>query len=320
MTDKAIFLDRDDTLIEDTGYINNRDQVKLLDGVAEALCELKSLGYKLIITTNQSGIARGLLTENDLAKIHDRLKELLAYKGASLDAIYYCPYHPEGTVEKYRKTSDMRKPGPGMLLAAAQQMDIDLSNSWCIGNSDRDIEAGNTAGCRTILLDSTKEKKLTDPVQSRPDYRAVNIKEAVNIIKKHLRSNVNQPVSAQEKNGSYTQSKTQIETELVTYTIPPENPSKINSEQKIEDNNTKQLLTGILEQLRKMQRNEMFEEFSIARVIAGIVQVLVLFCLIIAIFVIMSPTGRHNSVMITLGFAAVLQLITLTLLIQRPKK
>jgi D,D-heptose 1,7-bisphosphate phosphatase len=319
MADKAIFLDRDDTLIEDTGYINNPDQVKLLDGVAESLKELKSLGYKLIVTTNQSGIARGLLTEKDLTKIHDRLKTLLVREGASLDAIYYCPYHPNGTVEKYRQQSDMQKPGPGMLLAAAEQLNIDLPNSWCIGNSDRDIEAGHKAGCRTILIDNTKEKIRTEPIQSKPDYKAVNIKEAVNIIKKHLRSE-SRPAPLAGKNDSMNQSKTQSEPEMPIHTTSSENLAEINSEHKIEDKKTEQLLTGILEQLRKMQRNEMFDEFSIVRVLAGIVQVLVLFCLIIAVFLVMSPTGRHNSVMITLGFAAVLQLIALTLLIQRPKK
>ena len=116
MPDKAIFLDRDDTLIEDPGYINDAAQVRLVRGVAAALVELKALDYRLVVVSNQSGVARGIVTEQVLGEIHDRLKQLLAEKGAYLDQIYYCPYHPEGAVAKYRKESDWRKPKPGMLL------------------------------------------------------------------------------------------------------------------------------------------------------------------------------------------------------------
>jgi D,D-heptose 1,7-bisphosphate phosphatase len=188
MADKAIFLDRDDTLIEDPGFINHPDQVKLLDGVAEALTELKALGYKLIVASNQSGVARGIVSEKTLGQIHDRLRQLLTESGAHLDGIYYCPYHPDGVVPKYRKDSDLRKPNPGMLLAAADEMNIDLNQSWLIGNSDRDIEAGLKAGCQTILINQSPHQKLTEPGQSNPDYRAVNMREAANIIKKYHRS------------------------------------------------------------------------------------------------------------------------------------
>ena len=142
MSEKAIFLDRDDTLIEDPGYINDPEQVKLLDGVPEALIQLKNLGYKLIVVTNQSAVAHGIVTEKVLDEIHERLKQLLADKNAFLDRIYYCPYHPEGVVPKYCKESNSRKPSPGMLLKAADEMDIDLSRSWCVGKRNRDIEAG----------------------------------------------------------------------------------------------------------------------------------------------------------------------------------
>ena len=124
MTDKAVFLDRDNTLIEDPGYINNPDQVKLLPGVPEALIELRKIGYKLIVITNQSAVARGIITEKILEKIHQKMKTLLAHAGAEIDKIYYCPYHPDGVVQKYRKESNLRKPGPGMILTAANEMNI----------------------------------------------------------------------------------------------------------------------------------------------------------------------------------------------------
>ena len=158
MSNKAIFLDRDGTLIEDPGYLSRPEQVSLLDGAAEALIELRAMGYKLVIVSNQSAVARGIVTEQDLDEIHERLRQLLTEKGAYLDQIYYCPYHPDGIVPKYRKDSDWRKPNPGMLLAAADEMNIDLSQSWSIGDSSRDVKAGLSAGCKTILISRYSRK------------------------------------------------------------------------------------------------------------------------------------------------------------------
>jgi len=119
MSNTAVFFDRDGTLIHDPGYLNHPDQVELLDGAAEALKELQLLGYKTVVVSNQSGVARGMITEETLKRIHGRLEELLAQKGASLDRIYYCPYHPDGAIARYRKDSDWRKPQPGMLAGYA---------------------------------------------------------------------------------------------------------------------------------------------------------------------------------------------------------
>ena len=126
MAFKAVFLDRDNTIIEDPGYINHPSQVKLLPSAADALRDMKSLGYKLIIVSNQSGVARGIVTEEVLNKIHERLLKLLRKHGVFIDGIYYCPYHAEGVIEKYRKASDERKPNPGMLLRAAEELDIEI--------------------------------------------------------------------------------------------------------------------------------------------------------------------------------------------------
>jgi D-glycero-D-manno-heptose 1,7-bisphosphate phosphatase len=318
MSDKAIFLDRDDTLIEDPGYINHPNQVKLLDGAAEALIELKAMGYKLIVVSNQSGVARGIVSEKTLGEIHNRLKQLLAEKGASLDRIYYCPYHPDGTVAKYRKESSWRKPNPGMLLAAASEMDIDLSRSWMIGNSSRDIEAGLQAGCKTISTNHASRYKQSELGEPNPDYRAVNIKEAVNIIKKHHRSAGKNPIPKQLTLKTLT--KPTLETTEEPHQPQAAKPETNPAKQNTPDNNTEQLLNRILEQLKSMRRDNMFGEFSLTKLIASIVQIIVLLCLLISIWFLISPARRDNAVLITLAFAMVLQVMALTFYIMHGRK
>lgn len=329
MSNKAIFLDRDDTLIEDPGYINNPEQVKLLDGIADALIQLKDLGYLLIVVTNQSAVARGIVTEKVLVQIHKRLEQLLDEKGASLDNIYYCPYHPDGVVQKYRKQSNFRKPNPGMLLKAADEMDIDLGESWCIGNSRSDVEAGLRAGCKTILIDTPSHQEQPDqrlsPAGVTPDYKAINIKEVVNIVKKHHRSPA--ATKTQTRSSTTDQNKTVSQaTEPALQTNeqqPKSGPKRLQTEPFEQNGNgekTEQLLNNILGQLKKMQRAEMFGEFSITRLMAGVVQIIVLFCLVITVWFLMSPNRQDSSVYITLGFAIVFQLMALTFYIMQGRK
>jgi len=220
MSQKAIFFDRDDTLIEDPGYINSPEQVKLLSGVPRALVELKALGYKLVVITNQSAIARGIVTEKVLGDIHKRLEKLLAEKNAFLDGIYYCPYHPDGVVKKYRQESELRKPNPGMLLKAAEEMDLDLDESWCVGNSARDIEAGLRAGCKTILIDLPSRQLQLKPGEPRPDYKAINMKEVVNIVKKYHRS-LAEAVTEKQQEPIEEAEQIEQETEQVSETTEP---------------------------------------------------------------------------------------------------
>jgi len=389
MSDKAIFLDRDDTLIEDPGYINSPEQVKLLDGVAEALIELKALGYKLVVVTNQSSVARGIVSEKVLGEIHNRLEQLLEEKKAFLDRIYYCPYHPDGAVKKYRKESDFRKPNPGMLLKAAEEMGLDLGQSWCVGNSISDMEAGLRAGCKTILIDLPSHQQQLEPGQPRPDYKAVNIKEVVNIIKKHHRSSAEVEVQTRPAPMVQTESVRQA-TEQIPETVEPasqateqipeavepasqateqipeavepasqtaeqtpelvepvsqtkkqqlqsalQEPQTQPTEKDIAGDRTKPStnftnsfevekisagLNNILKHLQGMQRTDMFGEFSIMRLMAGIIQILVLFCLLMTIWFLMSPNRQDNSVFIALGFAMVLQLMSLTFYIMHGRK
>jgi D-glycero-D-manno-heptose 1,7-bisphosphate phosphatase len=310
MSDRAIFLDRDDTLIEDSGYINNPDQVKLLNGVPEALVNLKDMGYKLVVVSNQSAVARGIVTEKILAQIHDRLTQLLSEKGASLDRIYYCPYHPDGVIPKYRKESEFRKPNPGMLLTAADEMGLNLARCWMIGNSERDIATGAGAGCKTIFIDNPSPVKKLLPCEPTPDYRAVNMKEVVNIIKKHDSSSGRDVLRNSIISNSAEESAPPEPVEQIKAA-----PDPTSSTDRIE-----QLLEEILGQLRRNNRADLFSEFSIMRLLAGIVQIIVLFCLLISIWFLLSPDREDAFVFITLGFAMVLQVMSLTFYIMQERK
>lgn len=181
---KAVFLDRDRTIIEDPGYISSVEAVRLLPGVERAIKSISQEGYKIIVVTNQSGVARGLITEETLETIHAEMCRLLAAGGAHVDAVYYCPFHPEGTVEKYAVDSDLRKPQPGMLLKAAEEFGLDLAASWMVGDSPRDIEAGQRAGCRTIRLRTRTQRvsrdELDDDVQA--DFTVRNLPSAARVI------------------------------------------------------------------------------------------------------------------------------------------
>jgi D-glycero-D-manno-heptose 1,7-bisphosphate phosphatase len=318
MPNKAIFLDRDDTLIEDLGYINHPDHVKLLDGAVEALIEFGNMGYKLVVVSNQSGVARGLVSEKTLGEIHNRMKQLLVERGAYIDRVYYCPYHPDGVVAKYRKESDWRKPSPGMLLAAAEEMDIDLNQSWVIGDGNRDIEAGARAGCRTILISNPSHHIHQKLGEQKPDYKAVNLREAVNIIKKHHRS------AGKTKPQNKPAQKTPAEPESQTPGKPTqqqiERTEMPPAKQQTADDSTEQLLSSILAQLKSMRRENTFGDFSGIKLLAGIVQIIVLLCLLISIGLLMRPARQDNAVLIMLMFAMVLQVMALTLYTMHRRK
>jgi len=158
MPGRAVFVDRDGTLIEDTGFIRRAEEVKLLPAAAEAVARLNKAGWAVVVVTNQSGVARGLLTEKDVAATNERMKALLSKEGAHVDAVYYCPHLPEGKVSEYAVVCDCRKPRPGMFLRAAREMDIDLAGSVTVGDSARDVEAGLNAGTRAILLTESETR------------------------------------------------------------------------------------------------------------------------------------------------------------------
>lgn len=176
---KAVFLDRDGTIIEDVGYLSDICQINILPGAAEAIKLLNDNGYKVIIVTNQAGIARGYFTESRAKEINERLMQLLVGQGSVIERAYYCPHHIDGIIAKYKKECNCRKPNPGMIEQAVKELDIDISSSFMIGDKGSDIEAGRRAGCRTIVVgggtDSLELKELLQPV----DHVATGILEAV---------------------------------------------------------------------------------------------------------------------------------------------
>jgi D-glycero-D-manno-heptose 1,7-bisphosphate phosphatase len=356
MSHKAIFLDRDDTLIDDPGYISHPNQVQLLEGVPEALNGFHKMDYKLVVVTNQSGIARGILTEDTLKTIHARFKELLAEQSAYVDAIYYCPYHVDGVIDRYKRPSGLRKPNPGMLLQAAEELDIDLSVSWCVGNSLSDVEAGQRAGCHTILIDQMSPTGRAKPGQIRPDHVAVNLRETLNMVKQFEASEKRPvPESVPESEpcmaalltpdpepdiAPLTDTEPEPDTpaaaqdpvvkeEVAPVQTPEPRPRKKKRRlkkprpvppQAVADPplpaTSQELLQGILGQLKSMQRDTMFDEFSLLRFVAGVAQIGVFVCLLISVWFLLSPERPFNSIFTTLGFAVVLQVMCLTLTIQ----
>jgi len=156
----AVFLDRDGTLIDNAGDLGDPDQLKILPGVALALQLLLKHNFILFVVTNQGGVARGKYNEDAVVQTHARLERMLCAEVGAPQVIYeyyYCPFHPQATVEKYRGEHEWRKPAPGMLFAAALAHAIDLEKSWMVGDQERDVVAGAAAQCRTILISSDRE-------------------------------------------------------------------------------------------------------------------------------------------------------------------
>lgn len=153
---KAVFLDRDGTINKYVGFLRDIDDFELLPGVAEAIKKINTSGYLAIVVTNQPVIARGEVTREGLRQIHNKMETLLGREGAYLDGIYFCPHHPDkgfqGEIPELKIDCDCRKPKPGMLLTAAKDFNIDLSQSWMVGDGKNDVQAGRNAGCKTVLI------------------------------------------------------------------------------------------------------------------------------------------------------------------------
>lgn len=182
---RAVFLDRDGTIIKQVELLHKVSEVKLLPGAARAIKEINKLGFLAIVITNQPVVARGIISPKEVDKIHAVLIDRLNKKGARLDDIYYCPHHPEANMEKYRVKCRCRKPNIGMILKAAKQSGLNLKKSFMVGDSTRDVLAGNRAGLKVVLVKTGHGGKDVWQFRSKPDFVVKNLSEAVKIIKKN---------------------------------------------------------------------------------------------------------------------------------------
>ena len=155
---KAVFLDRDGTINIYKGFLTDIESFELVDGIGDAICRLNEEGYLVIVVTNQPVVARGELSFEKLHEIHRKMETMLGLKGAYLDGIYVCPHHPDkgyiGEISELKIDCECRKPKPGLLLRAANDFNVELEESWMIGDSENDIEAGRAAGCKTVFIGS----------------------------------------------------------------------------------------------------------------------------------------------------------------------
>jgi len=357
----AIFFDRDNTLIVSEGYLGDADKVELVTGAADAVARARHLGFAVVVCSNQSGVARGLFSEDAVHAVNARIDDLLREGTASavIDRHEFCPYHPEASIEAYRRDSELRKPKPGMILAAAQKLALDLSRSWVVGDAPRDIEAGKAAGCRTILVqDPNLNPSPAAGADSavRPDHTVSSLPEAMEVIERDSLAGpadeagaeegagaeepqeqvveegsenraaapevVTEPVAASEvppaaparpAEGASASIPTALLEAVAPATPPPQQtpPPQVRlDEVEAELGALRDVAEQILHEFRR--RNEQLpQDFSVSKLLAGIVQVLVLAVLVVSYMYWQSP-GTVQSLLL---LALTLQALTIALLI-----
>ena len=287
----AVFLDRDGTLTHETiDYITRPEDLSLIDGVGQALRRLRAAGYLLVVITNQGCLAKGLLDEEGLERIHEQLRWLLAEEAVTLDGIYFCGYHPEGTVEKYAGEIERQKPAPGMLLEAAEKLGIELSKSWMVGDATRDAQAGSRASCRTILL--TDPEQVAKGRNGLPDITAANF-AAKNLLE------AAEIIIAQDIGSARSEE-------------PPSKQSQAVSPSLAQDDNAK-LLNDILREIRHQRVAHRHLEFPASKMLAGMLQCTVFLCLVLTYVAFSDWSDR--SLLVCLGIALILQTMVIALLL-----
>lgn len=343
----AVFFDRDNTLIVSDGYLGDPDKVVLMEGAADAIARARELGFAAVVVSNQSGVARGLFEEDAVHAVNAKLDELLAAANphAVIDRHEFCPYHPEGTIDRYRQDSDLRKPKAGMILQAAEAMALDLSRSWLIGDAPRDVEAGEAAGCRTILFtpsDVAPSPAAGNSSGVEPDHTATSLKDAIDYIAAHpatrgTEDDAGSPAehaeAARDEAMSIphhahvpprVESAARADDPATTAPLPtlPEAhleptpppaaaapPVRISVDRD-RDNRLHVLGEQILDELRR-QKEQPVQDFSVSKMLAGITQVMTLAVLFLAYLNRIDPVALNN----TMIFALILQTMTIALLI-----
>ncbi len=190
---KAVFLDRDGVITKEPPHYAHRiDQLKLITKSAEAIRLLNESEFKVIVVSNQSGVARGYYQEKDIEIYNMAMQKKLEEKNAYIDAIYYCPHYPEATIKMYKIDCDCRKPKPGMLKRAEKDLNLDLKHSFLVGDKMSDIETGYRAGCKTILVltgQGNDELKKNLKMKIKPNYISKDLFTAIQIIKRNNKNN-----------------------------------------------------------------------------------------------------------------------------------
>lgn len=294
VVEPAVFLDRDNTLIENDEDLGDPDGVRLCHGVADGLVALRRAGYRLVVVTNQGGVARGKYSEADVDAVHQRIACLIdeSADGVNLiDRFYYCPFHPEASVEAYRREHPWRKPNPGMLIQAASDMQLDLGQSWMIGDQARDVAAGQSAGCRTALLGdadaSTQEMHPTVAVET--------FSEAVHHILKHT------PPAPDDT--------TDVSAEARNPATPDQGFSARALPEDTEVSHLRRALGDLLDELRSERMRR--AEFTPLKMGAGVFQLLVVLLALLGLLEI----GESDAFVKWFAGAGLLQLLTITLLL-----
>ena len=181
----AVFLDRDGTINVEVGYLSRPEDLRLINGSAGAVRRLNEAGFLVVVVSNQSGVARGYFSEEAVERVNEAMERRLRRRGARLDAIYYCPHHPEGVVDRYRRECGCRKPAPGMVRRAQEDLGIDVPRSYVVGDHRGDILLAKNVGARSILVTTghgaDEIEKLTGD-GTQPDFIVKNLAEAVDRI------------------------------------------------------------------------------------------------------------------------------------------
>jgi D,D-heptose 1,7-bisphosphate phosphatase len=275
----AVFLDRDNTLIVGNDDLGDPEQVRLTDGAAEGVRALRNAGYAIVVVTNQGGVARGKFAEEDVDAVNQRIAMLVDEEAGEthlIDRFYYCPYHPEAAIDEYRRDHPWRKPHPGMLLQAARDLQLDLSQSWLIGDQARDVQAGRAAGCRTVLITHGTD----DPASDEADVTemASSFAHAVEVV---LRS---PPPAA--PSGVKDAVRARARSRAADHDTPTTGPSNVSHDTPAGENadETRRMRRAVQELMEELRADRLHRsEFTSLRLLAVVVQLLVLLCVLLGL-------------------------------------
>jgi D-glycero-D-manno-heptose 1,7-bisphosphate phosphatase len=312
MPKTAVYFDRDNTLIVSDGYLGDPDSVRLMPGAAHAVARARELGYAVVVVSNQSGVARGLFPESAVRAVNARVEQMLrsSHPGALIDRQEYCPFHPSAAVPQYRMESDLRKPAPGMFLKARADLGL-ADGGWCVGDAPRDIAAGKAAGCRTILfrpVGVVASPAADEPSDVVADFVVTSLQEAMDVIER------NTPTPSSDADPASPAETTASPSEPPDAARPTDEPPVRNATPSPAPASPKseKLLEQLLVELRRA--NEVRPaDFSVAKLLAGLVQVLALAVLFLSYL-------RGDGTQTMLLLAVFMQMLVASLLLMAQTK